>query len=182
MKFVEQELPGVFLIGPEPFTDDRGMLRRHFCVREMESQGIAFDVKQCNVSENHRRHTLRGFHYQTPPHAETKILSCMRGSIYDIVVDLRSSSPTYLKWISVELSASNRLALVVPTGCANAWMTLEDETWIFYYHSELYRPDAERGIRYNQPLFKFRWPVEPAVISKKDLSHPDYAPEPAVSL
>jgi dTDP-4-dehydrorhamnose 3,5-epimerase len=177
MKFSEQKLPGVFLLEPEPFSDDRGMLRRHYCAREFEVSGIRFDVKQCNISENHQRHTLRGFHYQTQPFAESKILSCMRGSIYDIIVDLRSSSSTYLKWISIELSASNRLALLVPAGCANAWITLEDGTWIFYYHSEFYRPDAERGLRYNQPLFEFQWPAEPEVISKKDLTHPDYVPE-----
>lgn len=174
MKFYPQELPGVFLIEPTAFVDDRGMFRRHFCVDEFAQHGIVTDVKQANVSENRFAHTLRGFHYQLAPFEEGKTLSCLRGSIYDIVVDLRRDSPTYKKWIALELNGSNRRAVHIPPGCANAFLTLEDDCLIHYYCSEAYNPQAERGIRYNDPSFDFSWPAEPKVISDKDKSHPDF--------
>ena len=174
MKFFEQKIPKVYLIEPEPFVDKRGLLRRHFCQREFAEHGILTDIKQCNVSENKLRKTLRGFHYQRPPYREGKVLSCFKGAIYDIVVDVRPESPTYLQWIAVELTEENRVSLYVPPGCANAYLTIDDNTWIFYYHSEFYTPGAESGIRYNDPLFKFDWPAEPKVISDKDLNHPGF--------
>jgi len=176
MKFYEQKITGVFLIEPEPFVDDRGVFRRHFCEREFKSHNIVTDVKQCNVSENKYKHILRGFHYQLPPYGEGKTLSCIKGSIYDVVVDLRSDSPTYMKWIFVELNEKNRKSIHVSPGCANAFMTLQDNCIIHYYCSEFYTPDAERGIRYNDPTFNFIWPAEPKIISDKDKSFPDYAP------
>lgn len=176
MIFHEQKLLGVYIIETEPYADERGLLRRHFCQREFAEKGIMTDVKQCNVSENKLRLTLRGFHYQLPPHGENKILSCIKGAIYDVVVDLREEFHTYLKWESFELTEENRLSLYVPSGCANAYLTLAENTWIFYYHSEFYAPGAESGIRYNDPLFKFEWPAEPKVISDKDLNHPDFNP------
>lgn len=172
MRFLEQAITDVRLIEPEPFSDDRGLLRRTFCEREFAREGIAFTAKQSNISENRREGTLRGFHYQHPPFQEGKVLSCVRGSLYDIVVDLRPRSPTYLKWASFELTEKNRLALYVPPGCANAWMTLQDETWVLYYHSEFYAPRAEGGMRYDDPLFDFKWPKPPAVVSEKDRSYP----------
>lgn len=174
MKFYSQGLPGVFLIEPTPFVDDRGMFRRHFCLDEFAQHGIVADVKQANVSENRLAHTLRGFHYQLAPFGEGKTLSCLRGSIYDIIVDLRKDSPTHKKWVSLELNGSNRRAVHIPPGCANAFLTLEDDCLIHYYCSEAYNPQAERGIRYNDPSFDFIWPVDPKVISDKDKSHPDY--------
>ena len=133
------------------------------------------EIKQCNVSENPQKHTLRGFHFQYPPHGENKVISCIKGSIYDIVVDLREESETYLKWQHFELSEENRLSIYVPIGCANAYITLSDNTWILYYHSEFYSPGNEGGIRYNDPLFKFYWPADPRVISNKDLNIPDWS-------
>lgn len=176
MIFHKQRLSGVFIIEPEPCSDERGLLRRHFCQREFDEQGIMTDVKQCNVSENRKRHTLRGFHYQLPPYGENKVLSCIKGAIFDVVVDLRDGTDSYLKWDSFELTEGNRLSLYVPKGCANAYLTLQDNTWIFYYHSEFYTPVAEAGIRYNDPLFKIKWPAEPAVISEKDRNYPDFNP------
>ena len=176
MKFYEQKIPGVFLIEPEPFIDERGVFRRHFCQKEFQAHGIAADIRQCNVSENKYMYTLRGFHYQLPPLGEGKTLSCFSGSIYDVVADLRPGSSTYLKWIAVELSAQNRKSVHVPPGCANAFLTLENDCVIQYYCSEFYHPQAERGIRYNDPLFKFAWPSEPKVISPKDAGHPDFVP------
>lgn len=177
MIFHKRKLSGVFIIEPEPYSDERGLLRRHFCQREFAKQGIMTDVKQCNISENKKCHTLRGFHYQLPPYGEDKILSCIKGAIYDVIVDMREDSDTYLQWEAFELTEENRLSLYVPIGCANAYLTLQDNTWIFYYHSEFYAPVAEAGIRYNDPLFKFKWLAEPSVISKKDRSYPDFNSE-----
>lgn len=134
------------------------------------------DVKQCNVSENKKQYTLRGFHCQLPPYGENKIISCIKGAIFDVVVDLRVDSDSYLRWESFELTEENRLSLYVPKGCANAYLTLQDNSWIFYYHSEFYAPIAEAGIRYNDPLFKFEWPAEPKIISDKDLNLSDFTP------
>jgi dTDP-4-dehydrorhamnose 3,5-epimerase len=174
MKFFKQKLPGVFIIEPEPFVDDRGVFRRHFCQREFEAQGITCRVAQCNVSENKYKHTLRGLHYQLAPHGEGKTLSCLVGKIYDIIVDLRPDSPTYLQWLSFELNQDNRKSIHIPPGCANGFMTLQDNCVIHYYCSEFYFSPADKGVRYNDPLFKFTWPVEPKLISERDKSHPDY--------
>ena len=174
MKFYEQKLAGVYIIEPEPFADDRGVFRRHFCDREFAEHGIVTDVRQSNVSENRYAHTLRGFHYQVPPYGEGKTLSCLKGSIYDIIVDVRPQSPTYMQWISIELNEKNRYSIHIAPGCANAFLTMEDNCLIHYYCSQPYMPEAERGIRYNDPAFKFEWPTEPTVISEKDLNHPDY--------
>ena len=170
MKFIRQKIFGVYLIKPEPHEDKRGMLRRHFCKKELKQKQINFDIKQINVSENLKEYTLRGFHYQKKPHGEDKIISCIQGSIYDIVVDLREESKTYKKWQSYKLTQENRMSLFVPKGCANAYLTLENKTWILYYHSEFYKKISEKRIRYNDPSFNFVWPKQPKVISKEDLN------------
>jgi dTDP-4-dehydrorhamnose 3,5-epimerase len=177
MIFHKQILPGVFVIEPTPFTDERGVFRRHFCEKEFAEHGIVTDVKQSNVSENKYAYTLRGFHYQVPPYGEGKTLSCLKGKIYDIIVDVRPESPTYMKWVSFELSAENRKSIHIAPGCANCFLTLEDNCLIHYYCSQPYTSEAERGIRYNDPTFGFDWPVEPKIISDKDNSHPDYISE-----
>ena len=177
MRFTETKIKGCFMIEPEPFVDERGMFRRHFCQKEFSAQGITTDVKQCNVSENKKQYTLRGFHYQHDPHGEGKTLSCFRGSAYDVVVDLRPDSPTYLQWFGVELTEEKRNAVHVPVGCANAFLTLEDNTVIHYYCSESYHPNSEAGIRYNDLKFNVQWPHEPIAISKKDQSWPDFSPK-----
>ena len=164
----KQKLEGVYLIENEPFVDDRGRFSRHFCKEEFNKVGINFEIKQTNISENKKSKTLRGFHFQIPPYAENKILSCMKGGIHNIVLDLRSNSKTYLKWQSFKINDSNRLILYVPEGCANAYMTLTDDTLIFYCHSGFYKSSHAQAVRYNDPLFKFDWPFEPEVISEKD--------------
>ncbi|OGN04119.1 MAG: dTDP-4-dehydrorhamnose 3,5-epimerase [Candidatus Yanofskybacteria bacterium RIFCSPHIGHO2_01_FULL_44_17] len=174
MRFYEQKIKGVFLIEPQPFADERGMFRRHFCNKEFTDHGVVANVAQSNVSENKFKHTLRGFHYQLAPHGEGKTLSCLRGAIYDVVVDLRSDSPTYLEWVAIELNEDNRKSIHVPPGCANSFLTLADNSLIHYYCSEFYEGSAERGIRYNDPLFNFKWPAKPAVISDKDKNWPDF--------
>jgi len=174
MKFIEQKLSGVFLIEPEPFIDDRGVFRRHFEQQEFTNIGIDAEVKQANVSENNYAGTMRGFHYQISPYGEGKTLSCLKGNIYDIVLDLRPSSKTYLKWVSFELNENNRNSIHIPKGCANAFLTLKEDCIIQYYCSGRYHSDAERGIRYNDPLFKFNWPIDIKVISDKDKNWPDF--------
>ena len=174
MKFHEQKLPGVYLIEPTPFADERGVFRRHFCDKEFAKHNIAIKVHQSNVSENKYAHTLRGFHYQVSPYGEGKTLSCLKGRIYDIIVDLRPESPAYMEWISFELNEENRHSIHIAPGCANAFLTLEKSCLIHYYCSQPYTPSAERGIRYDDPAFGFEWPVKPAVISDKDKSHPNY--------
>ena len=174
MKFIEQKLKVVFIIEPTPFSDERGVFRRHFCHKEFNENGIENMVKQANISENIFKHTLRGFHYQLAPYGEGKTLSCLKGSIYDIIVDLRKDSETYMQWISVELNESNKKSVHIAPGCANAFLTLEDNSLIQYYCSEEYNPEYERGIRFNDPAFNFSWPTEPKVISDKDKNHPNF--------
>ena len=174
MIFHEQKLSGVYLIEPTPFSDERGIFRRHFCDKEFEAHNIATKVHQSNVSENKYAKTLRGFHYQESPYGEGKTLSCLKGSIYDIIVDLRPKSLTYMQWVSFELNGNNRYSIHIAPGCANAFMTLEKECIIHYYCSQPYMPEAERGIRYNDPAFGFKWPHKPVMISDKDLNHPDF--------
>lgn len=174
MKFEEQKIEGVFLIIPEPYKDDRGIFRRHFCDREFGIAGINTKVKQANVSENFFAHTLRGFHYQKSPYGEGKTLSCILGEIYDIVVDVRPNSSTYMQWTSFTLNSDNKYSIHIPPGCANAFLTLKDNSIIHYYCSESYHPEAEKGIRYNDPAFCFEWPKEPKIISEKDKNHPDF--------
>lgn len=177
MKFTQLKLPGVYVIEAEPFLDDRGAFRRHFCKSEFEAYGIASSVEQANVSENKHALTLRGFHYQLGESAEGKTLSCLRGSIYDIIVDLRSDSPTYMQWVSVELNEKNRKSIHIAPGCANAFLTLEDNSLIQYYVSTRYTPESERGVRYNDASFGFVWPSAPRFISDKDADHPDFVKE-----
>ncbi len=174
MKFIEQEIANVFLIEPEPFIDDRGSFRRHFCKKEFVENGIVSNISQSNVSENQYAYTLRGFHYQLSPRSEGKTLSCLKGSIYDVVVDLRPKSQTFMKWISFELDQENRKSIHIPPGCAHAFLTLEDNCLIHYYCSEPFSPELEKGIRYNDPSFNFKWPKEPRFISDKDMNHPNY--------
>jgi dTDP-4-dehydrorhamnose 3,5-epimerase len=176
MKFTELQLPGVWLIVPEPQVDNRGQFRRHFCAGEFTAHGIAAAVEQGNISENPQSGTLRGFHFQAPPNEEAKTLSCLSGAIYDIVVDLRRSFPTFMKWLAVEISAVDRLSLHVPAGCANAWLTTAPNTVVHYYMSTSYNAAASRGFRYNDPTFGFRWPSEPRVISDKDRNYPNFNP------
>ncbi len=177
MKFKTTEIPGCYVVASKLFVDSRGVFRRHFDVDKFKACGMESKIKQCNVSENSARYTLRGFHYQKPPNSESKTISCLRGSIYDIVVDTRPKSKTFLKWQKFLLNEKNRLSLHVPAGCANAFLTLEPNTVVHYYNSENYNPKVERGIRYNDPLFKFRWPHKPEVISEKDKSWPSFVAE-----
>lgn len=174
MIFKELKIKGVYLISPEPYKDKRGLFRRHFCAKEFKKKNIEFKVRQSNISENKFLGTLRGFHYQKYPFQEAKTLSCISGKFYDVVVDLRKKSKTYKKWVSVTISSDNRKMLHVPKGCANSFMTLKNNTIIHYYCSQYYNPKNEKGIRYNDPTFRFKWPIKPKIISNKDISHKNF--------
>ena len=153
-----QDIKGLLLIIPSPFTDKRGLFRRIYCLDKLKSKKINFKIKQANISENKHTQTLRGFHYQIPPHGEAKIISCVQGEIHNIVIDMRKNSKTYMKWQSFFLSEKNRLGLLVPKGCANAYLTLKKKTWVLYLHSNFYKPGFEKSIRYDDPKFNFDWP------------------------
>lgn len=182
MTFTPLELPGVWTIEPELFADERGVFRRSFCAKEFAARGLTATAAQGNLSENPHEGTLRGFHYQERPFEEAKTITCVTGALYDIVVDLRRESPTFMKWVAVELSAADRRSLHVPAGCANAWLTTAPDTIVHYYMSEAYVPASYRGFRYNDPQFAFRWPREPRVISDKDRQLPDFDPATLVGI
>jgi len=173
VKFSEQKIKGVWLIEAEPVVDARGSFRRHFCQNECKKKGLHFKVVQTNISENPKKYTLRGFHYQIKPFEESKILTCLQGRLYDVIVDLRSDSDTFLKCMSIELAQGDNLSLHIPAGCANAYLTLKNSTTILYYMAEFFNSESYRGFRYNDPSFAISWPSEPEVISSKDKNYPD---------
>jgi dTDP-4-dehydrorhamnose 3,5-epimerase len=175
MIFSETPLPGVYVVEPERLEDERGFFARTFCRDEFEARGLAAGVAQCSVSFNARRHTLRGMHFQAAPHDEAKLVRCTHGAVYDVVVDLRRRSSTYLRWTAVELTAENRRMLYIPEACAHGFLTLCDATELLYQISTAYEPGASRGVRWNDPAFGIRWPHAPRVISPADRSHPDFA-------
>jgi dTDP-4-dehydrorhamnose 3,5-epimerase len=174
MTFQETKLPGVFEIDLELKSDDRGFFARSWCQKEFSSHKLNAKLVQCNVSFNSRRGTLRGIHYQVAPYAETKLVRCTKGVIYDVVVDLRSQSPTFRGWIGVMLTAKKRNMVYVPEGCAHGFLTLEDETEVFYQMSEFYRPEATQGVRWDDPAFRIFWPRPVEVISERDRAYPNY--------
>lgn len=174
MKFIAQNIPDVFLIKPKLHQDNRGIFRRNFCQEELLKNNIDFVVKQGNISENFKQYTLRGFHYQSYPSQEAKIISCVTGKIYNVVLDIRQKSKTYKQWVIITISSKEKNSIYIPAGCANAFLTLENNTIVHYYMADLFKPDSYQGIRYNDPTFNFKWPHEPAVISEKDLNFPDF--------
>jgi dTDP-4-dehydrorhamnose 3,5-epimerase len=174
MKFIETRLKGAFVIELEKKGDDRGFFARSFCRNELRDYGLEYEIVQINNSLTEKMHTLRGLHYQLPPRAEVKIVRCIRGSLFDVILDIREGSSTFGEWFGVELSAENRRMLYVPRGFAHGFMTLEDHTEAFYLVTEFYSPELERGIRWNDPKFGIRWPAEPRVVSEKDQSHRDF--------
>lgn len=176
MRFRQTTIAGVWIVDAEPHVDERGLLRRHFCAEEFGAHGLCTTVVQGNISENLHRHTLRGFHYQEPPHGEAKTVSVICGALYVVVADIRPESVTYLQWIAEDLTAENRRSLYLSPGCAMAILTLKDHTVLHYYMSEKFASQSYKGIRYNDPTFRFSWPIEPRVISEKDRSFPDFKP------
>jgi dTDP-4-dehydrorhamnose 3,5-epimerase len=174
MIFTETVLSGAFVIEPEPHEDARGLFARTWCQREFQARGLETRMAQCSTSFNKRKGTLRGLHYQVAPAAETKVVRCTRGSLYDVIVDLRPGSPTFLRHIGIVLTADNRKMLYVPSGCAHGFQTLEDDTEIFYQISEFWAPEHARGVRWDDPLFAIAWPDAQRTIIERDLQYSDF--------
>lgn len=172
MKFTETPLAGAYVIAIEPHSDERGMFARTFCEREFEAKGLCGKFVQTNATLSLKRGTLRGMHYQAEPSPEIKVVRCVRGSFYDVIVDLRPQSKTYLKWFGIELSQDNRLSLYVPAGFAHGLQTLEDNTEAHYLMSEFFTPELARGVRYNDPKLGIIWPLELSEISDRDRELP----------
>lgn len=172
MIFKETRLKGAFSISLQKIEDDRGFFARTWCHDEFTSNGLNARLVQSNVSFNKLKGTLRGMHYQLPPHAETKLVRCTRGAIYDVIVDLRDDSATYLEWLGFELTADNRDMLYVPEGFAHGFQTLEDGAEVTYHVTEFYKPGAERGLRYDDPAIGIVWPLAVDVVSPKDAGWP----------
>lgn len=177
MIFTKTELPGATLVDVERREDARGYFARTYCEREFEANGLPTRMVQTNLSLTRRAGTLRGMHYQLAPHAEDKLVRCVRGAIWDAIVDIRPESPTYCRWLGVELSESNARMLLVPKGFAHGFVTLTDDAAVSYQVSAFYAPAAERGLRHDDPAFAIEWPVPVSDLSDKDRSWPDYVPE-----
>ena len=174
MIFTETELKGAFVVESERIEDERGFFVRTWDRQEFEAHGLNPRLVQCNISFNKRAGTLRGMHYQAAPHEEAKVVRCTRGAMYDVIIDLRPSSPTFKRWTAVELTACNRLMLYVPEGFAHGFQTLEDETEVFYQMSEFYHPESARGVRWDDPAFGIEWPLKEKVVSVRDGSFEDF--------
>lgn len=174
MKFVPTGIPGAFVVELEPVEDARGMFARAWCADEFARAGLNDALKQCNVSFNTRRGTLRGMHYQAAPSPEAKTIRCTRGSIYDVILDLREASAAFGRWFATELSGSNRKMVYAPEGVAHGFITLEDASEVFYQMSEAYDPALARGVRWDDPAFQICWPIPVAVLSPRDSSFPLY--------
>jgi dTDP-4-dehydrorhamnose 3,5-epimerase len=172
MLFREIELAGAYVVDLDPHVDERGSFARSFCEREFAAHGLPVRYPQCNISRNKLRGTLRGIHYEVPFGA--KLVRCTAGAIHDVIVDLRPESATYLEWTSVELDADSGRALFVPVGFAHGFLTLADDTDVFYHMGDFYQSEGSRGFRWNDPTFHIDWPVPPAMISERDRNYPDF--------
>ncbi|MDE2027050.1 MAG: dTDP-4-dehydrorhamnose 3,5-epimerase [Candidatus Omnitrophica bacterium] len=174
MTFTELFISGAFLIDLELREDERGFFARLFCEKEFAVHGLMPRIVQVNDSYCKFKGTLRGMHYQLDPHSEDKMVRCLRGRIFDVVLDLRKSSPTFGRWYGCELTQDNRKMLYIPKMCAHGFITLEDDSEILYLHSQFHAPSAERGVRWDDPKFKIQWPFKPKIISKRDQQFPLY--------
>tara|TARA_B110000027_G_C16122043_1_gene303694 strand:+ start:1141 stop:1665 length:525 start_codon:yes stop_codon:yes gene_type:complete len=172
MKFLETKLKGAFIIELEKHSDDRGFFARSFCKKEFSNFGLNNDIVQINNSLSKHKGTLRGMHYQVFPKQEDKIIRCIKGAIYDVIIDLRKESETFLEWFGMELSEENKKSLYVPKGFAHGYITLVDNSELFYLTTEYYSADCERGIRWDDPKFNINWPIAVTEISEKDKVHP----------
>ena len=175
MKFTETPLQGAYIIEIEKREDERGFFARGFCKDEFRNYNLESDIVQINNSLSKDKGTLRGMHYQTAPKAEVKIVRCIQGSLYDVIIDIRKGSATYGQYFAEELSALNRKMMYVPKGFAHGFLTLEPNTEAFYLVTEFYSPENERGIRFNDPAFNIQWPFTPLIVSDKDYKHPDFS-------
>lgn len=174
MRFHETAIAGAFLVIPERQVDQRGSFARLWCAREFDAHGLASKLAQCSISTNARSGTLRGMHYAVPPHPEAKLVRCVRGAVYDVLLDLRRGSPTFLTWFAETLTADNAAALYVPEGVAHGFQTLADGTDVLYQMSEFYDPQCARGVRWDDAAFSIRWPEADRTLSERDRTYPDF--------
>ena len=174
MIFIHTELEGAFVIEPERLSDERGFFARTWCKKEFIKNGLNPDLVQCNISFNLKKGTLRGMHYQVAPYEETKLVRCTSGAIHDVIIDLRPASLTFRQWFGIKLSSENKMMLYIPEGFCHGFLTLQNNTEIFYQMSQYYVPESSRGIRWNDPLFNIQWPNEITVISERDKNYPDF--------
>ena len=175
MKISNLPIIGAFLIEQEPIVDDRGTFARQFCKHELATKGIEFDIKQCNMSKNYKAGTLRGMHYQKSPYPEIKMVSCLSGTMFDVILDLRTNSPTYLKWCATTLNGLDGKAIYIPAGVAHGFQTLTDNTTVFYQLGEFFMPDFYAGVRWNDPAFGINWPeCHNRTICERDRNYADW--------
>ena len=174
MRVAPTLLPGVMTVEIEPHADQRGLFARTFDDVAFAAAGLTISWRQCNTSWNRQRGTLRGMHFQQPPFEEPKLVRCTRGRVFDVAIDLRRDSPTFCRWIGIELSHERRNALFIPGGCAHGFLTLEDDCEVFYMMGEVFVPEAAAGVRWNDPAFAIAWPFEPATMSERDANWPDF--------
>jgi dTDP-4-dehydrorhamnose 3,5-epimerase len=175
MNFTETDLPGAFIIEPDKFTDERGAFTRFWSQGEFAERGLQTQIVECNASFNAKKFTVRGMHYQAEPFSQVKLVRCPKGAIFDVIVDLRPSSPTFKRWTAIELSEANGLLVYVPRGVAHGFQTLADDSEVAYQMGEVYAPEYARGVRWNDPVFNIRWPeVNSIVINERDQNFPDF--------
>jgi len=175
VKFTETKLKGAYVIEVDKIEDERGFFARSWCQKEFTEHGLNPNLVQCNISFNLKQGTLRGMHYQAKPHEEAKLVRCVKGGIYDVIIDLRPDSPTFKDWFSVELNSENRKMIYIPEGMAHGCQTLADNTEVFYQMSEFFCSESARGVRWNDPIFGIEWPeISQRVISEKDRIYPDF--------
>jgi dTDP-4-dehydrorhamnose 3,5-epimerase len=172
MQFTETPISGVWIIDPDFHRDERGHFFRAWCVREFEEHGIQFAPLQANMAFNLHKGTVRGMHFQVEPASEAKLIRCTQGAMFDVALDLRSESPTYRKWFSVELTPNNGRMLYVPEGCAHGYQALKDATEMHYMTSQFYASDLARGVRFDDPAFSILWPLKPSTVSAQDRNWP----------
>ncbi len=175
MLFHPTPIASAYVIDVEKREDDRGFFARAWCAREFGERGLVTSFVQGNIGASRRKGTLRGMHYQVAPHEEAKLVRCTRGAVWDVLLDVRAGSPTFGKWFGVELTADTHRMLYIPPGCAHGYQALTDDVEVFYLVSAFYTPEAERGIRYDDPAFAIEWPLPVTVISDKDRTWPDFA-------
>lgn len=174
MVFTETHIKGAFIIEPERHEDERGFFARTWCQREFVTRGLDPRLIQCSISFNRKKGTLRGMHYQRPPHAEAKLVRCTMGVIHDVILDLRPESATFRRWFAMELSADNRRMIFIPESVAHGFQTLTDSSEIFYQMTEAYHPNCAHGVRWNDPAFGITWPLVNPILSARDQVYPDF--------
>ena len=176
MRFVETALHGVWIVEMVPVEDTRGHFARSWCSRDFASRGLSVDLSQCSISRTRKKGTIRGMHYQRPPKEEAKLVRCTRGAVFDVAIDLRPHSPTFMHWEGRELTAEGWRMLYIPEGCAHGLQALQDDSEVSYMISAEFAPETAAGVRWDDPLFAVRWPLQVSSLSEKDRSYPDYVP------